>query len=129
MAKKNDCSNMSCRQKESSSSEDKGENAKLAIPDETVTPSKLVEYKIPKADLILSLDKLDDSQSKTLSQRKRTVESVTEVSEEKRSRVEQGIALILIASGNPGATIPRPSNNRRNPVATDVNQQITISTH
>jgi hypothetical protein len=56
--------------------------------------------------LILSLDKLDESQSMVLFHGQRTVESVSEVSKEKRPRVEQGIALILIASGTPDAAVP-----------------------
>jgi hypothetical protein len=78
------CSNLSCRQKESSSSEEKGENAKLAVPEKIGTP-KLVEDKIPEAELILFLDAgLDDSQLKALSHRKRAAESVSKLSEEKK---------------------------------------------
>jgi hypothetical protein len=47
--------------------------------------------------LIISLDELDVSKSKASSHRKRKIVTVSEVSEEKRPRVEQGIALILIA--------------------------------
>ncbi|EFX88575.1 hypothetical protein DAPPUDRAFT_233740 [Daphnia pulex] len=77
------------------------ENAKLAVPDETVTP-KLVEDKTPKAELIISL-KINQKAS---SHRKRKIELVSEVSEEKRPRVEQGIALILIASATNDSIVP-----------------------
>jgi hypothetical protein len=83
---------LSCRQKESSSSEEKGENAKLAVPEKIGTP-KLVEDKIPEAELILFLDAgLDDSQLKALSHRKRAASC----QKRKNLRVEQG-ALILNA--------------------------------
>ncbi len=65
-----------------------------------------MEDKIQKAELILSLDEIDDSQSKASLHRKRAVESMSEVSEEKRPRIEQGIALIIIASATPDATVP-----------------------
>jgi hypothetical protein len=75
---------LSCRQKESSSSKEKGEKAKSAVPDKTGTP-KLVEDKIPEAELILSLDAvLDESKLKASSHRKRATESVSKLSENKR---------------------------------------------
>jgi hypothetical protein len=60
--------------------------------------------KIQKAELILSLDELHDSQSKASSHRKRAVESVSEALEKKRPHNELGTALILFASTIPHAT-------------------------
>ncbi|EFX80834.1 hypothetical protein DAPPUDRAFT_318201 [Daphnia pulex] len=40
--------------------------------------------------------------------------SMSEVSEEKIPRVEQGIALILIASATPDATVPEPGTFHEN---------------
>jgi len=94
--KKMYCSNTKCRSRVSSSSEEKGKGilqnrqfqTKLLLPNWWKT--------IPETELILSLDELDDSQPKASSHRKRAVESVSEMSEEKEPRVEEGIALIVI---------------------------------
>jgi len=56
----------------------------LAVPEKIGTP-KLVEDKIPEAELILSLDAvLDESKLKASSHRKRATESVSKLSENKR---------------------------------------------
>lgn len=111
MAKKNDCSNMNRgkrQKKESSSTVQWWKNAKLAVPDETVTLSKLLEDYISKAELILFLDELDDSQqSKTFSHHE-DGQSNRWASNQKRKklRVEQRIALIVVASATHHATVP-----------------------